>query len=116
MVAVDYDRESLESLKESSLEYRNAIDVVESDIADYRSDIVYNIILLNFVLHFLTSEEVQEVLNRVYGMLRKGGMLVVSDFYGEGALKYSRDCFWFQENDISSVFQEYGYQIISETR
>ncbi|CCO48354.1 tRNA (cmo5U34)-methyltransferase [Vibrio nigripulchritudo SOn1] len=82
IIAVDNSEAMVERCKLHVNAYRSdtPVEVIEADIRDIDIENA-SVVVLNFTLQFLSPEDRQSLLEKIYHGLRKGGILILSEKY-----------------------------------
>ncbi|CCN36861.1 tRNA (cmo5U34)-methyltransferase [Vibrio nigripulchritudo SO65] len=82
IIAVDNSEAMVERCKLHVNAYRSdtPVEVIEADIRDIDIENA-SVVVLNFTLQFLSPEDRQSLLEKIYRGLRKGGILILSEKY-----------------------------------
>ncbi|BCL69185.1 carboxy-S-adenosyl-L-methionine synthase [Vibrio nigripulchritudo] len=82
IIAVDNSEAMVERCKLHVNAYRSdtPVEVIEADIRDIDIENA-SVVVLNFTLQFLSPEDRQNLLEKIYRGLRKGGILILSEKY-----------------------------------
>lgn len=82
IVSIDNSKAMVERCKLHVNAYRSdtPVDVIEADIRDVAIENA-SMVVLNFTLQFLSPEDRQNLLERIYAGLRPGGILILSEKY-----------------------------------
>ncbi len=82
IVSIDNSKAMVERCKLHVNAYRSdtPVDVIEADIRDVAIENA-SMVVLNFTLQFLSPEDRQNLLERIYSGLRPGGILILSEKY-----------------------------------
>ena len=122
VTCVDISKEALGKLTEKAKELRvqSKIKTIITDIAQFKFETSYGLIICYTILHFLLDADARRIIQDMQRFTLPNGLNIVTDFVGDGPLKRANENFWLEESELKLLYKDwktlYYKEELSKTR
>lgn len=90
------------------------IQAINQDIAEFKFDKKYGLIVCYTTLHFLLDTNARRVIEEIKNNTTEGGFNIIADFAGDGPLKKAGNNFWLKNEELKSLYNSWKILLYQE--
>ena len=105
VTAVEIDDINLKVLRETNKLETNKIDIVESDVLQYKPEQQFDVVVCDMILHFLSHENITSMIKKIQSWTKIGGYNAVMAYSDKN--KLGKRPYLFKHNELLEYYRDW---------